>query len=520
MYENYFGLLEKPFSIAPDPRYLYLSTYHREALAHLVYGVENGGFVLLTGEVGAGKTLLCQCLLQQISANCDVALIVNPKLNPEELLAAVCDELKVSYPKQARGNKTMLDRLNDHLLDAHARQRNTILIIDEAQNLSTEALEQLRLLTNLETTERKLLQIILIGQPELRDILNQQELKQMAQRITARYHLPHLPHNEIYPYLQHRLKIAGIHHPIFARNLIAPLYRFTHGIPRIINAICDRALLGAYAQEHPVITRHILKQAAREVLGTTLWTIRLWQYIARLPVYPVLGIAAGVSIIAAVFILFYDSPPPTDHHSSEWNTLHRWGNEENRIGQAQAFRALFARWNIDYQPTQHELPCAYARQWQLKCLTVKGNMGSLRRFNRPVVLNKLRNPNGRAFHVALIALDDRHATIAYGDDKIKISLQTLEDLWFGDYQLLWRAPPNYTQPINLSHHIPDWFVRHFSELNPDIAPSADNMRSWLKKFQITHHLFVDGILGPQTIIHLNNKIAQSHPFLIAAATHE
>src|SRR5208283_1359598 len=253
MYRDHFGLADTPFSIAPDPRYLYMSEFHREALAHLLYGIDSdGGFVLLTGEVGAGKTTVCRCLLEQLPDTVDAALILNPKLDSQELLATLCDELGISYPEDATGIKRFVDMINAHLLDSYAKGRKTILIIDEAQNLSSDVLEQIRLLTNVETNERKLLQIIMLGQPELREKLEQPELKQLAQRITARYHLGPLSRNDIPAYIARRLRVAGTQSTLFSASAIKALYGFSGGIPRLINIVCDRALLGAFAEGRKV----------------------------------------------------------------------------------------------------------------------------------------------------------------------------------------------------------------------------------------------------------------------------
>ena len=248
MYYDYFGLKAPPFTIAPDPRYLYMSERHREALAHLLYAFQGeGAFVLLTGEVGTGKTTICRALLAQLPENSDVALVLNPRLGVGELLATICDELGVTHPEHRNSLKAWIDVLNAHLLAAHAQGRNTVLLIDEAQNLSAKVLEQLRLLTNLETTTRKLLQIVLVGQPELRALLAKPELRQLAQRITARYHIEPLRADELPVYVEHRLEVAGARNTLFERSCFAPLYRASGGIPRLINSICDRALLGAYA---------------------------------------------------------------------------------------------------------------------------------------------------------------------------------------------------------------------------------------------------------------------------------
>ncbi len=268
MYRDYFRLKDHPFSISPDPAYLYMSERHREALAHLIYGVNSeGAFVLLTGEVGTGKTTVCRCMLESIPPECDIAFIINPKLTEVELLASICTEIGIDPPDDTTSVGAFVDRINRYLLDSHARGRKTLLVIDEAQNLSSSVLEQLRLLTNLETNRFKLLQIVLIGQPELREMLERRELRQLSQRITARFHLEPLSRGEIDEYIRHRLTIAGTGRPLFPPSLIRPLYRLSGGIPRILNLICDRALLGAYVEGKSRVDRNILARAAREVMG-------------------------------------------------------------------------------------------------------------------------------------------------------------------------------------------------------------------------------------------------------------
>jgi general secretion pathway protein A len=268
LYKEYFGLKDLPFSIAPDPNYLYMSEKHCEALAHLVYGIKTeGAFILLTGEVGAGKTTICRCLLDQLPENCDTAFIVNPRLTDVELLATICEEIGLAYPGDASSVKTFVDLINRRLLESHAAGRRTLLIIDEAQNLGADVLEQLRLLTNLETNRAKLLQILLIGQPELRDMLSKPELRQLSQRITARFHLEPLSREEMSEYILHRLAIAGSHRKLFPASIIRRLYHLSKGVPRIINLICDRALLGVYVQGKDAVDRKTLDKAAAEALG-------------------------------------------------------------------------------------------------------------------------------------------------------------------------------------------------------------------------------------------------------------
>jgi general secretion pathway protein A len=267
MYLDFFGLKELPFSIAPDPRYLYMSERHREALAHLLFGVSGqGGFVVLTGEVGTGKTTICRCFLNQVPSNTDVAFVINPKLSARELLASICDELDIEYSDSA-SIKVLNDAINQYLLRAHGNGRHTVLIVDEAQNLRVDVLEQLRLLTNLETSEKKLLQIILLGQPELRDMLAKNELRQLAQRITARYHLDALNRVEVGSYLKCRLSVAGRAAPAFSKAAVNKIYQLSGGIPRLINLIADRSLLGAYANHSELAEPVHVKQAYREIQG-------------------------------------------------------------------------------------------------------------------------------------------------------------------------------------------------------------------------------------------------------------
>lgn len=328
MYAAYFGLEHPPFSIAPDPRYLFLSERHREALAHLLYGLDGGGgFVLLTGEVGTGKTTVCRCFLQQIPENCTAAYIFNPKLSAQELLATICDEFGVAHPASDPARPTIkecVDPLNAWLLAQHAAGRNAVLIIDEAQSLSGDVLEQLRLLTNLETNEKKLLQIVLIGQPELRELVAQPALTQLAQRVIARYHLGPLTRAETAQYVAHRLTVAGWKGPLpFAPRVLARVHRLCGGIPRRINLLCDRALLAAYVTGQRAIDAGLVARVANEVFdhkpagpaGRSRWLAAL------------LGALAGAAAVAALlaFPAYWSGPltrmqgaaPPSDSGAAQ-----------------------------------------------------------------------------------------------------------------------------------------------------------------------------------------------------------
>jgi general secretion pathway protein A len=293
MYSSYFGLTERPFSITPDPRFLFMSERHREALAHLVYGAgPGGGFVQLTGEVGTGKTTVCRALIEQLPSEVDVALILNPALTVIDLLITICQELHIPVPRRTDSTRELIEPLNAYLLDAHARGRRTVLIIDEAQNLTEEVMEQVRLLTNLETDRHKLLQIFLIGQPELRGLLDRRALRQVAQRITARYHLTPLTLDETHAFIRHRLGVAGCGRALFEVGAVREVYRWTSGVPRLINIVCDRALLGAYGSERQSVDARTVRNAAREVLGQAA--------PGRLRLRPAWVVASGLLALAFV----------------------------------------------------------------------------------------------------------------------------------------------------------------------------------------------------------------------------
>ncbi len=272
MYLAFYGLKESPFSITPDPRFVFLSERHRDALAHLLYGVGqggSGGFVQLTGEVGTGKTTISRLLLEQVPENTRIAVLLHPRQSPMQLLETITEELHITLKSRRLSNKLLIDAIHQYLLKAYAEGLRVVLIIDEAQNLSVEALEQIRLLTNLESATQKLLQILLLGQPELREQLARPQLRQLAQRVTARYHLTPLSAVETDAYVRHRLAVAGALAPLFTRLALRYLHWRSGGVPRLINVIADRALVAGYVAEQRLIGWRLLRQAANEVLGET-----------------------------------------------------------------------------------------------------------------------------------------------------------------------------------------------------------------------------------------------------------
>ncbi len=522
MYLKYFGLAEAPFSIAPDPRYLYMSTRHQEALAHLLYGLQgDGGFVLLTGEVGAGKTTICRCLLEQVPDTCDVAYIFNPKLTAEELLSTLCVEFGIAYPPGNTSIKVFIDCLNAYLLDAHARGRHTVLIIDEAQNLSVDVLEQMRLLTNLETNQRKLLQIILLGQPELATMLEKPELRQLAQRIVARYHLGPLNKAEVAAYLRYRLEVSGIaarNRQLFPDSLVPAIYGLTGGIPRLVNVLCDRALLGAYAQGKESVDRATLRRAALEVFPGISTKRGNGRHLF-------LTLALGLALVLVAALLYFRHEPPLTEILATGSTAAQsatppgpaakpqdvlvWpANEARSESQQKAYAALFKAWGSDYQGSGS---CREVLRENLNCRSARGNLMELRQMNRPAVLSlhDADNP-GQAFYATLIKLDKDQASFAVGATVQTVALAALADQWTGQYFMLWRKPPEADTVIRLGARGPAvaWLSRQLALAEGRQADAGQDplfdeaMARHIRHFQLSQDLDPDGEVGSKTLMRL------------------
>ncbi len=556
MYTQFFNLKQSPFSIAPDPRYLFMSERHREALAHLLYGIgSGGGFVLLTGEIGAGKTTVCRCFMEQIPENCKLGYIFNPKLSVEELLLSVCDEFGIALPPQGAGAvsvKTYVDAINAYLLASHAQGRNNVLIIDEAQNLSAEVLEQLRLLTNLETSERKLLQIILIGQPELRGMLARPELEQLAQRVIARYHLGSLSEVETGTYIEHRLAVAGAGAIApFPRKLMGLVHALTKGVPRRINLLCDRALLGAYVENQPQVTRTILKRAAGEVFagpdavagGVVSRAGARWPLVAT-------GVLGGVVISALAWQLASRDAKPvvsraqaatTTATTAPTTTTAAMGGGAAALtpasaggatasngavatgaavagaattsaiappgtDSAAALRQLAGLWGLTLTGGD---PCPTAARANLRCLQAKGSIEDLRLLDRPAVL-KLHDDPAAPNYVLLTALDDGAATIVTAGGKPQtLSVDALTARYDGEFSTFWRAPKAWRDEVHSGDQGADvdWLAKRLSQIY-DLKKPQENqpldaaLRRRLVEFQAAQNLKADGVAGPKTFIRL------------------
>lgn len=309
MYESFYGLTEKPFNLTPDPRFLFLSEKHKEAFAHLLYGIKNRtGFIMVSGEIGTGKTTICRSLLNQLDPDVELAFIFNPCLSPDELLRKINEDFGIE--SRADSLKALIDELNEYLLDRNAKGKNCVLVIDEAQNLSPGVLEQIRLLSNLETETQKLLQIVLIGQPELAMCLQLPELRQLNQRITARYHLKPLNMEETVQYIAYRLRVAGGRRKVhFTRGALRAIYKSSGGTPRVINAVADRALLIGYTKEARDITKKIVLRAIKEIRGAEIKQKKRWRTaLARFLPNPALVSSALVIIGLAVVLVKYITP--------------------------------------------------------------------------------------------------------------------------------------------------------------------------------------------------------------------
>ena len=560
MYNEYFGLADAPFSIAPNPQFLYMSERHREALAHLLYGIKSdGGFILLTGEVGTGKTTVCRCLLEQIPEDVDTAFVLNPKLTAVELVASVCDDLGVEYPTDAT-IKVLVDRLNQFLLASHREGRRNVLIIDEAQNLSADVLEQLRLLTNLETNQRKLLQIILLGQPELLEVLDRKELRQLAQRITARFHLDALTDQEVARYIRHRLDVAGCSSDIFRPAAVARICKLSGGVPRVINLICDRALLGAYSRDQRQVDRRIVDQAGREIFGHST------HKPARSHAF---GVAAAVAVLAVAAIAYFagrgelpglhgqpvvasktstpaantakpalpDSSPdkgkvvprPKQDDMATVASIRPIAppqvdsllNIEGDDSAEAAMSQLFKLWGVPTQASG-DSPCEQAKQFGLACMATLGSLHDVAHLDRPAVINL--SIAGIDNYLALTHLSGDIAELESSKGHFRLKLSDLMQSWDGHFAILWKPPPGYhTVRQGDKGATVDWLYRQLASIDgvhaaPDVdKPFSAELTERLKQFQIRQGLSPDGIAGAYTWIHINSLVNKEVPRLDATA---
>ena len=528
-----------------------MSSRHQEGLAHLLYGINQGnGFVALTGEVGTGKTTLCQCLLQQLPDEVDLALVLNPKLTAVELLATICDELSVAYNKYRQTLKHLVDTLNHYLLSAHAKGRRTVLMIDEAQNLSFPVLEQVRLLTNLETSKQKLLQIILVGQPELRELLASPKLRQLNQRITARYHLPPLNRTETGLYIKHRLAVAHGDQEIFKTSAIRTIYRFSSGIPRLINLICDRSLLGCYVHNSRRVTTAIVYQAAREVdslllvkqqkrrkallaAGLLLSILAAGYYhwpatttyfseggrrtsvshLIKTPEIPA-SIEATEVTTSPVDTAVSEDPKQLEPKTEvvEVETSERIPEdfpkflERPELTLSDAFIELLRIWRL---PSSTPYQCD---QLPINCLAGQSTWRELIGLNRPAILEFSISAEQKR-HLLLVGVDRGRPLFRHRGNDIDFSLYDVLTTWQGDYMLFWKSPQNGVSAVYPGQRAPtvSWLRDRLDTLLGAVPVTGSRnyfdagLRQQVVRFQLTSQLQADGIAGPRTIIHLQNQ---------------
>jgi general secretion pathway protein A len=536
MYEEYFGLKKKPFSIVPDPGYFYMSEGHREALAHLMFVTQSdGGFVLLTGEVGTGKTTVCRRFLQVMPDDTEVAFILNPRLTSDELLASICDEFGIRYPDGTTSVKTLVSCINDYLLDLHQKGRKAVLIIEEAQNLSSDVLEQIRLLTNLETNHHKLLKMIMLGQPELRQMLSRPQLRQLSQRITAWYHLGSLPKNQIAAYVNYRLEAAGHGRgQLFSPQALKKLPRLTGGVPRLINAICDRALLGAFVQGKDRIDVQTLAAAAREVTGKngkgrpTAVAIGASVAVICLILSVVLGAMYYIDSrkpLAVRSAAAVPSQPVVQEEAKTIPLLEMLNWPAGQMGEETmraAYAALFSEWRAVYEREKGNV-CQQAEDHGLRCLSGRGNIADLRQMNTPAVLTFVNGKNEKYFGT-VTALKGEIANVTIGGTAGEMDVRGLADAWTGEYLVLWRVPVQYSGNLQPGSRGPlvGWLATQLAEIGGETRsekPPAvydGQIVEQVKELQTAVGITPDGIVGPQTIIRLNSARGGADPVLAKA----
>lgn len=547
MYHDFFGLKEPAFSIAVNPRYLFMSDQHREALAHLLYGIQNGGFVMLTGEVGTGKTTIIRCLLEQLPDNTDMAIILNPMGSAPELLSTICDELGVNYIADELTVKGLTDALNQFLLDNHRKGRKTVLLIDEAQLLKVPVLEQIRLLTNLETTTEKLLQIMLVGQPELKKLLARPALRQLSQRITARFHLEALNLEETRAYITHRLKIAGLpdHQRPFSYAMVKKIHDFSGGIPRLINVISERLLLGAYAQNYHHIDKHIFAAAVKEVAGTT--TLAEEKQATARTSWHVVFVGVLIAVMVGVWFLVPDKAPlpaaPAVAQStsslSDSQTSSRQASSSGDVkkslaagsltelrAQPRPVAAVVAMATRDFSAAQLALfnyvnitagdkkkPCLLVKETAYVCEKVRINSwDELKEINRPGLIT-LATPDKKWVYALLVGLSENHALILENGVEKVVPWSEVATVWNGDLLYVWSRPKSYETDLQMGDKsdLVTWIAEQFATLDQQPAPLTrqfftERLQKRIELFQSTQNILPDGAINAQTLRRLNEVL--------------
>jgi general secretion pathway protein A len=519
MYEAYYGFTEKPFNLTPDPKYLYQSRRHTEAVAHLEYGRrERGGFIVITGEVGTGKTTLARYFLGRLPEGTATAVVLYPALTAAELLQTTLDDLHVA--REGATLKELVDALHRFLLKARSEGRDVVLLIDEAQDLSAEVLEQVRLISNLETDTQKLIQIVLIGQSELSEMLGRRELRQLAQRVTARYHLAPLSRQETDDYVRHRLAVAGGAGKVtFAPRALAAVHGLSGGIPRLINLICDRALLAGYVRGTRVIEAEMVRQAAAETVGVARHGFDLHHYAAAV---------VGLLVLAGlVYALAFPRPlaAPGDDSSAAQRS------EPKATPDSVASRAPLAptppspaavSGALEKQLLTTSRDLSYgagaariAALWggaPVERTSLRTHLPQVRRLDLPVLLEMFHPGRRDTCFVTLLGITGDEATVAVGDaSPLRVPLADLDRYWTRDAVFFWRDFDSVAGEADPAR-IAAWTRGQLERLGygPDTAGAV-------LRFQQESDLIADGVVGSRTLMTLYSRGPWPRPKLIAPA---
>lgn len=478
MYKSFYGLSESPFSISPNPKFFYLSTHHREALSMLKHGIaESGGFVLFTGEVGTGKTVILRTLIREMPNNIDKAVIFDPDLSLIEMLETICHEFCIEFEPDS-SKRVLVEKISSFLTNNYQKGRRAILMIDEAQHLSDEVIEQVRLLTNIETDNQKLLQVILIGQPELQDKLRQQHMRQIAQRITSRFHLLPLSLNELDSYIRFRMQSAGCVQVVFSAGAVSELYRASNGIPRVINVMADRALLAAFIDKSHIVEAKHMRKAVHDVLGTNDLLTTITQVIKK---GPSLGTLIKVSLLCFLMLgmgylfttIYFTFISKNESNRSEviarlrsepnikalqeelkGLTDSRTGIEQIKREQSRysagvsnnqfeedSWKSLMRVWGFTTSADNVDIEkdCTTIKSKGFRCLHEKASLDDIQRYNVPVEL-QLMDKKLTPFYAVLIKLNEKYAVLLMDGREWTVRRDWLESSMEGDFRLIWPLP--------------------------------------------------------------------------------
>jgi general secretion pathway protein A len=536
LYEPWYGFREKPFSLTPDPKYLYLSPRHAEAFAHLEFGRrERGGFIVITGDVGTGKTTLARYFLSKLGPDTRTAVVLYPALTAAELLRSILDDLHVTPAGDSL--KALVDALHRFLLESRAASRNVVLLIDEAQDLSAEVLEQVRLLSNLETDTEKLIQIILMGQSELRDMLARHELRQLAQRVTARYHLAPLDATETGAYVRHRITVAGGSGKAgFTSDALAAVHARTRGVPRLINLVCDRALLAGYVKGSRTITAAMVGRASDEVEAPALRRPVRWRHglvgsvltlvlalsafalaprLARAPAVPPppvsLGGGAGATTAAAGAAIDGIAPAAAAERPGAAGTPLSPSPTPRPPSPPPSSSALdaFLR-TADSRASLAQATARISRAWggaSLARTTLRAPLDQIRALDLPAVLEMFHPSRTDTCYLALVGLGKLDAVVSFGSGRDEtVPLAQIEAYWMRNAIVAWPEDPALGR---YGPRLDAWARERLMAHGYDAVDLPEAVR----RFQADAGLVSDGLLGPRTRMALYARSSPDHPRL-------